>query len=368
MAPLLEGSKASFSLRIKPAPNKQVITKTRGYSMKKNQKPTSKTRHAQTYTTAQTTKAARAKGASSRSKGQTGAPGDTTPPDDEAQHGTTDFEHLKFIVFMTLRSLTEASKGGDVAALKILYEIAATATGILNLQERDACKGIAAQVEFWPVNLSPVRSWNRTQIMEFPEILGLGKGLKPIIDMEAVLKRGSRTNHLGALLVEFVEECRRFGVVARDVRNRYGREQTSRDLETAAEVEAQVTAPFRAAQRAMQRIADFVNVEWLSVATEEDLNATLRVVSKYSEKALSLPPLLSSKGANDRWFELGMELVRQLTHGEFQRVEFGLRNMNRRAGDGGEPGKERAGIRQGIKEGFDAVIRNVSSAGFVKVQ
>ena len=85
-----------------------------------------------------------------------------------------------------------------------------------------------------------------------------------------------------------------------------------------------------------------------------------------AEAAMKLPPLLESHQSRLDWFGFAMELVEEISGKAYDKPEFGLIGMNRKDKLSGAA-QVRAGIRQGIQEGFFSVIRNVSPKGFVVV-
>lgn len=272
-------------------------------------------------------------------------------------------DYLMPIVDLEIRAMSEAAANGDAKATAALHRIAYRATSALNGQPFRQLQELAKNTEWWPVNLSWVPSFNRVNLSDLPRALGLGKDVHSLVDMEAVLKRGAPTNWMGCYFVQFVEECRRFGTLLRSMRQKW------------KEIGATTIAPYDqkilvgASNQVLLRkgaIASLMNLE-LAKLSYEDVQSEMVWAALRGESSLRLRPILESKQSREEWFEFGMDLVKELSSGEFEKPVFGLGRMNRKAGME-SAGRIRAGIRQGIKEGFEAVIANVRPDGFIAVE
>lgn len=285
------------------------------------------------------------------------------PGEQQSDNTQMHLDYLMPIVDLEIRAMSEAAANGDAKATAALHRIAFRATSALNGQPFRQLQVLAKNTEWWPVNLSWVPSFNRMSLSDLPRALGLGKDVHSLVDMEAVLKRGAPTNWMGCYFVQFVEECRRFGALLRSMRKKW------------KEIGATTIAPDEqkilvgASNKVLLNkgaIASLMNLE-LVKPTPEDIQSEMVWAALKGETALLLRPLLESKQSRDEWFEFGMDLVKELSSGEFEKPVFGLGRMNRKAGME-SAGRLRAGIRQGIKEGFEAVIANVRPDGFVAVE
>lgn len=268
----------------------------------------------------------------------------------------TSAEQLLTLVLMTIHTLARDASQGDQKALAALYKVAAWSTSSLNGLALETLKPLAGELEVWPFNLSWVKSWNSGQIKERLQVLELGTKVKAVVDLEAVLKKGARTNQIGALLVDFVESCRRYGAITTGVR----------ELKLPQEQDVAVNA-FRRVHTRIARIANFLNIPWPAGYDQDAVKAAEQMVYRYCEKSVKLPRVNAMPDGAGLWFALGMDLVEELTDRQYYLEKYGLLEMNRKKNSSMKPGDVKAGIRQGIKEGFDAAVGYAEPSAFTKV-
>lgn len=272
--------------------------------------------------------------------------------------------HLDYnmlIVGSEIDFMKRHAERGDVQAADALHRMALKATNALNALDDDKKQQVAMKTEWWPVNLSWVPAWNKNMIQHEPERLGLGKNVSAIFDMEAVLKRGALSKMLGASLVNYVEICRRHGLLIREIREDDG----STNATVHSETERKLVHSFNSVRRFASAVGGFMALD-LAPLTQESIGEEIRRTSAQAQKALQLEPLLLSKKSRAAWFDFGMKLIEWFTESNYDQARYCLRGMNRKS-HAETPAEIRAGIRQGIKEGFDAVIVNVSPKGFAVV-
>ncbi len=272
-------------------------------------------------------------------------------------------EYMDLITRMEIHSLATAAESGDQNAVDALHSIAVKAANTLNALPLSVKQATAKTTEWWPVNLSWVPSWNRANVLNLPTELGLGNSVSSVVDFEAVLKRGAPLpNILGAYLVAHVEECRRFGMLLRRVRIA-ATQDSQREL--SSDGQRLLTLAFNQVRLLTSALAAFMNHE-LPKLTQDRFDAEMVWTVNRAEAAMKLPPLLESHQSRLDWFGFAMELVEEISGKAYDKPEFGLIGMNRKDKLSGAA-QVRAGIRQGIQEGFFSVIRNVSPKGFVVV-
>ena len=261
---------------------------------------------------------------------------------------------------MTIHTLSEAAAKGDQGAIEALYKVATMAASSLNSLSMEMKKAYAADAQLWPVNLSWVKSWNAAEITRVPEDLALGSNRKSVVDLEAVFKISTRHKLIGSLLVAFVEYCRRLRVRRLEVTS------SGRQLSELSEKETQVLrSAYHDVHSQIVEVAKFLKITWPDWR-QTDTDSENKMVFRYAQLAAALPPLLVDRQSRLQWFDLAMELIEELTGGKYERPEFELSDLSSIGADAGG-GKFKAGIRQGVLAGFDAVIRTSDLAAFVKV-
>jgi hypothetical protein len=257
---------------------------------------------------------------------------------------------------MAIDTMAHEAFEGNPNTLASLYKIANRATSSLNGLPINTLKPLAGELQVWPLNLTTVTAWNQNQIKQRFQLIELGKNTKPVVDLEAVLKRSAPSNALGALLVELVEYCRRYGEII-----------TGRRLLKLPDENDKAVEAFRNVSHRMGRIAAFLNIPWPRSYEQDAINEVEKLVYRYSEMSVNLPAVNDPSGGSKRWFVLGMDFVEELTGGKYYEEKHGLLGMNRKRKDFPTPGDIKAGIRQGIKEGFDAAVAHVKVSAFVKL-
>ena len=270
-------------------------------------------------------------------------------------------DYMMMIVDSEIEFMKRAASSGDVKAIEALHRIALMATTALNSLDDEKKRNVAVYKEWWPLNLSWVPAWNNNVIRDVPASIGLGRNVSAIFDMEAVLKRMAPTKMLGASIVNYVENCRRHGLLIQEIRKNYGGSKG----EVSSQIEQKLVNSFNAVRKFTSTVGGYMSLA-LAPLTQESLQAEMQRTTSEAEKALQLPPLLTSKESRAAWFDFGMKLIEWFTDGKYERTQYCLAVMNRKR-EAEAASEIRAGIRQGIKEGFDAVIVNVSPKGFVVV-
>jgi hypothetical protein len=308
--------------------------------------------------------------ASSKQKSKAPAIGSESPPDLPSEGSNDHIKPILWLIMPLIRNLSAYAKHGSDPALAALHQIGVIAAGELKSQDFERLRTLASMTELWPVTVATVEAYNKKVALEMPKLLGLGGHLSPIVDLEAVLKRGGTANNFGAMIVYFVEYSRRLAVGMERLREEFSGYAFDKDPALKAQVEATLVESFNLVYRSIGHIASALNVVWDSrdmvAATKEEHELVLR----YARKSLDLPPILSSSAANKRWFHFGMGLIDELTAGKVYDPKHGLgefRNTRKRSNsDNPTKGDIRGSIVERLHQGFNAVILRVSSKGFVR--
>jgi len=264
------------------------------------------------------------------------------------------------LALVTIQTFADGAAVGERDAIEALYKVATMAASCLNSLDLEIKKAYAADLPLWPVNLSCVKSWNAAEITRVPEDLALGSNRKSVVDLEALFKISTPSKLFASFLVSFVEYCRRFRVVLLQMTS------NGRQLSALSDKEQLVlTSAYQEVRSQVVEVAKFLKFTWPDWR-ETDAKTENELIFRYTKQAAALRPLLENDKSRKQWFKLGMNLIEELTGGEFEHQDFGLRELSSRGEDAGA-GRFRAGIKESILAGFEAVIRCSHPNAFAKM-